>query len=345
MALSGTLWPAHPKPLPDEILSSWIVRVAEANGIKLQRMCWDLFGNGVSPWNRDVDRSAPKWLLKAICNHTGTSYWEAYRTTLTTYRTLLYSARRVSGQLRWILPIRTYGMTREGFGQQFCPQCLASDPRPYFRKSWRVALFTFCPEHQVMLHDACPACGLPVAFHRRDFGVELEEAGSICSCYACGFDFRAAPRVDALFPTPAIRQLFHEMLQRLLNPAERSTRFDLGYFDVLHQLCRIMGIRQNGGRLMQFVSEQIGVEPVAIEPGRVAIEQRRVDDRHRLLLCAIWLMAEPFERVRAAWEAKAVLYNHLLKDMDQVPKWYRQLSDGCSNWRKGFQMIKKVEAR
>lgn len=92
----GRIWPAHPKPLPDELLSSWIVRVAQANGIKLQTLCWMLFGNERSPWNRDIDRSAPKWLLKAMCEHTGTNYWDAYHTTLTTYRTILFPSRRRS---------------------------------------------------------------------------------------------------------------------------------------------------------------------------------------------------------------------------------------------------------
>lgn len=34
--LSGEIWPAHPHPLPDEILSSWTLRVAAANGVRLQ---------------------------------------------------------------------------------------------------------------------------------------------------------------------------------------------------------------------------------------------------------------------------------------------------------------------
>lgn len=77
--LSGKRWPAHPQPLPDELLTSWIVRVAEANGVKLQVLSWMLFGNTKSPWNRDVDRSAPHWLIEAMASHTGVRYWDVYR--------------------------------------------------------------------------------------------------------------------------------------------------------------------------------------------------------------------------------------------------------------------------
>ena len=136
----GKVWPAHPKPLPEELLTSWIVRVAAANGIKLQTLCWMLFGNGRSPWNRDIDRNAPPWLIKAMGQHTGINYWDVFHTSLVTYRTRLYPRRQAVGQLRWILPIRSSGMWRTAFGQQFCPRCLASDVVPYFRKQWRVSV-------------------------------------------------------------------------------------------------------------------------------------------------------------------------------------------------------------
>lgn len=166
--LSGKLWPAHPKPLPDELLSSWIVRVAEANAIKLQTLSWMLFGDGLSPWNRDIDRNAPQWLIDALCEHTGSSDWEVFRMTLVTYGGRLYPRRQAFGQLRWILPIRSYGMRHRAFGQQFCPECLTKDVIPYFRKQWRVACYTYCPEHHVDLWDACPGCGLPIVVFRGD---------------------------------------------------------------------------------------------------------------------------------------------------------------------------------
>lgn len=332
----GRIWPAHPKPLPDELLSSWIVRVAQANGIKLQTLSWMLFGNARSPWNRDVDRSAPKWLLKAICEHTGTNYWDAYRTTLTAYRNKLFPRRQSAGQLRWILPVRTHGMAREGYGQQFCPQCLTEDQTPYFRKFWRVALVTFCPMHQVMLYDACPSCGVPVVFHRRDFGLEIEKAGPICVCYACRFDFRMGARVVPALPSEEIREIFSEMLLFVQRPVLRTERFDPGFFVVLHQFCRIMGSRQNRGRLGNFVAERLMVERAEIELGRMTIEHRRVAERHDFLLCALWLMAAPAERLRQAWEAKAVRYNLLLKDLEQSPSWFRLLAGELSNWRCGF---------
>lgn len=332
--LSGKLWPAHPKPFPDEILSSWIVRVAEANAIKLQTLCWMLFGNARSPWNRDVDRSAPKWLLKAISEHTGTNYWDAYRTTLTTYRNWLYPRRQSVGQLRWVLPIRGYGMRRQGFGMQFCPECLMTDPIPYFRRHWRLALFTFCPVHYVVLYDSCPVCKQPVMYYRRDFGKELPKAGQRYECSSCQFDFRRAVQLSPVFLSSEIEALFRQMLSALLAQNPPPDGFDLGFFQILHQLTRIMVMRQNAGRLLAHTAACLGLDPIPISGWRTPIEQRSLQERHQLLGLGLWLLADLKPRLTEAWRGRAVRYNLLTKDLAAKPKWYESVVKDLSDWRR-----------
>lgn len=324
--LSGKLWPAHPKPLPDELLSSWIVRIAEANGVKLETMTHLLFGSYLLPWNRDIDRLAPKWLLKGICAHTGTSYWDAYRTTLAGYRTRLYPRRQDTGQLRWILPVKINSTKRYGYGMQYCPKCLATDKKPFFRRKWRVALHTFCPEHRIMLHDCCPACGAAVTFYRRDFGRGVDEAGAICLCYQCKFDLRAAQQEPVAIYDDGAFQLYVDMLQALDGTARDAGRFDLKFHAVAHQLCKVMLSVQNRDQLRQYIAKILGVEIAPVLHGKMPFEQRRVFDRHQVVSFALWLLADPEERIRAAWQAKAVRFNLLLKDFRDAPKWFADLA-------------------
>lgn len=324
--LSGKLWPAHPKPLPDELLSSWIVRIAEANGVKLQTMTHLLFGLYLIPWNRDIDRLAPKWLLKGICAHTGTGYWDAYRTTLAGYRTRLYRHRKDSGQLRWILPVKINSTKREGYGMQYCPVCLAMDKEPYFRRKWRVALYTFCFEHRIMLHDCCPACGAAVTFYRRDFGRGIDEAGAICLCYQCQFDLRTAPQEPVPIYDDGAFQLYVDMLQALDGTARDAGQFNLKFHAVAHQLCKVMLSVQNRDQLRQYIAKILGVEITPVLHGKMPFEQRRVFDRHQMVSFALWLLADPEERIRDAWQAKAVRFNLLLKDFSDAPKWFSDLA-------------------
>lgn len=330
----GNIWPAHPKPLPDELLSSWIVRVAEANAIKLQTLCWMLFGNERSPWNRDIDRTAPPWLIKALSHHTGSNYWELFHTTLVTYRTRLYPRRQAVGQLRWVLPVRHYGMRYQAFGQQFCPACLATDPVAYFRKQWRIALFTYCPIHQVELQDACPKCHAPVVHYRGDFGRKWENALPMHVCHSCGADFREADKKLAFFPDDQLHQLFDAMLWSLCGLIDETERFNLGFFAVLHQFCRVMGMRQNQGNLLRYLLEQIDGPAMMQSAGRVTIEERRRDERHLWLLCSLWLMVDLETRLGDAWRARAVRYNLMVRDFEEAPRWYRLVVKAFSNWRK-----------
>lgn len=324
--LSGKLWPAHPKPLPDELLSSWIVRIAEANGVKLETMTHLLFGSYLLPWNRDIDRLAPKWLLKGICAHTGTPYWDAYRTTLAGYRTRLYPHRQDSGQLRWILPVKINSTKRYGYGMQYCPECLTTDKKPYFRRKWRVAFHTFCPEHRIMLHDCCPACGAAVTFYRRDFGRGIDEAGVICLCYQCQFDLRTAPHEPVTIYDDSAFQLYVEMLQALDGPARDAGQFNLKFHAVLHQLCKVMLSVGNHDQLRQYIASKLEVEVAPVQYGRMPFEQRRILDRHQAVSFALWLLADPEKRIREAWQTKAVRFNLLLKDFSDTPKWFTDLA-------------------
>jgi hypothetical protein len=309
--------------------------VAEANGIKLQTLSWMLFGYGNSPWHRDVDRQPPARFLDIVCAQTGLSREDANRATLDAYRGRLYLRPRSSGMLRWVSPIISAGASRHGFGVQFCPECLAKDAVPYYRKQWRLALFTYCPEHDCFLYDACPACGAPVAFFRHDFGREISETKGIACCWRCGFDFRKAERTAAMFQTEEVRGIFDSMLYSLKAPTEKAVPFDLGFFAVLHQMCRIMGMEQNHGKLLGYVSDQLLVPVPQIILRRMSFEERRLTERHSLLLCGLWMMADLEDRLRAAWKAKAVRYNLMVKDFHDPPVWYSSIVQeflrGCSS--------------
>lgn len=324
--LTGKLWPAHPKPLPDELFSSWVVRIAEANGIKLETMTHLLFGANLVPWNRDIDRLAPKWLLKEICARTGTSYWDAYRTTLAGYRTRLYPHRKDSGQLRWILPLRISSTKRDGFGMQYCPECLAKDREPYFRRKWRVAFYTFCPEHKIMLHDCCSVCGAAVTFYRRDFKRAINEAKEIYFCYQCQFDLRTASQEPVAIHDDGALHLYVEMLQALERSSHDANQFNLKFHAVLHQLCKVMLSVVNHDQLRQYIANTLDVVIAPILNGKVPFEQRRVFDRYQAVLFALWLLSEPETRIRQVWLAKAVRFNLLLRDFNHAPKWFADLA-------------------
>ena len=202
--MTGKLWPAHVHPLRDELLSSWLVRLAHANGCKVQTFC-HLALPQQEIWNRDIDRSAPLWLLKAMSRHTGTAPRIVHQTTLRKFEGWLFKQYRASGTINWIIALKQYHRQHLGHSLQFCPRCLADDPEPYFRVSWRLGSYTFCPDHKIMMHDRCPSCSSPIAFHRQELGKpEQYQQIGMHVCFNCGFNLCHSLQV----PVPAINRYY-----------------------------------------------------------------------------------------------------------------------------------------
>lgn len=162
------LWPIHPQPLPDELLSSWMIRVARDNGFKVHSFYAAQFGRERQIWNRDIDHHAPTWLLDALQAHTGVQRARLETMTLRAFESMVFERFNETGNTRFLLPLSIFHRTRRSYGQQFCPLCLSEDKTPYLRRRWRLALQVVCVQHGVLLQDRCGNCGSPLVPHRAD---------------------------------------------------------------------------------------------------------------------------------------------------------------------------------
>jgi len=326
------LWPCHPHPLPDELLSCWLVRIAHAHRIKVQTFCEQVFSRERQIWNRDIDRLAPRWIINRLSIQTGTPLADAHQTALTAYRGLLYPRRKDSGILRWVLPLDMWHRKHMGHGLQFCPACLAEDPIPYYRKRWRLALYTCCTKHNAMMHDRCPACGAGVAFHRIDLGrYGSTDEGPLTFCHQCGFDLRDSPAVALTFYEDSSQQVILEVLGML--EGRDGRKFDMGFFSVLHQICKLLLSNIERLKLREYVVGQTGALDIPLQTGKRCFEERTMQERHHVLQLGMWLMAAPETRIVEAWRVQAVRYNMLKRDFHWVPTWYRPIMNKCLNWR------------
>lgn len=335
---TAPLWPIRYKPLPDELLSCWLVRLAHGHGLKVQTFCNLMFGNKRQLWNRDIDRLAPPWLIEELVRRTGTSPEIAWNTTLHAYEGILYSKFRSAGALQWILTLKMYHRTRQGFGLQFCPTCLVEDATPYFRKRWRIALNTVCTRHGTMLLDRCPECGAGVAFHRLDMTrADAIDVTSLSYCHSCGFDLRNAATVKPIVYDREASLLLLELNRQFDQDIELNSKWDVGRLAVMHQLCRIMTTRSKHVHLREFVLGQVGALDIELTAGYLNFEMRTIQERHHLVQLVAWLLIDPGHRLNNAWRAKAVRYNLLLKDFDDPPAYYYLIANKFSNWRGRFE--------
>lgn len=178
-------------------------------------------------------------LLVALSERCATPLSRVKETTLDEYEGRLYNRLYKSKLYSWITPHELRPtMLMQRFGMQACPQCLAEDDVPYFRRRWRLAFVIACPRHNYLVIDRCPDCGAPIRFHQSaDYAV----GGKITLCYKCLFDLRntKARRTAA----PEIVE-FQEHLVKVAKKGFVKTKgFDATvsgeYFEGLHWILRI----------------------------------------------------------------------------------------------------------
>jgi TniQ len=329
--LTSPLWPIHFKPLPDELLSSWLLRLAHSHGLKVQTFCNLIFGNRLQVWNRDIDRLAPEWLITELSDRTGATNEQVMNTTLQSYQGILYHRHRASGTLAWIQSLKLHHRKFEGFGLQFCPECLAKDREPYFRKSWRVAFNTICTIHNCMLHDRCPYCDNGVAFHRIDMGqAQYLITASLKECYYCRFDLSKSPSIPPKYASRDIDNFLGNLSQKLLDGSLGQTEIE--NLLVMHHFAKLIFTRNPAVKLYAHLCDVMGVDEVTLNINS-DIEGVDIETRHHVLQVIAYLILDLEVRLRRAIAGKAIRYNHLKKDFNGIPLRFECIFEEFKNWR------------
>ncbi|WP_349962435.1 TniQ family protein [Rhizobium sp. ZPR3] len=167
-------WPVIVEPQQDEMLLSWLHRLAYANGVAPRAFARVL---GLTPgmWSASLDLRLPGDIARQLCANTGVSPDQLAAMTL---------SHALPKQL--LLPLRNSGRRDRSTWLQFCSQCLTEDSQPYFRRRWRLATRVSCTKHGCRLRDRCPCCRSRIAvFNGRRLVPQHR-------CAYCGCDLRRA---------------------------------------------------------------------------------------------------------------------------------------------------------
>ncbi len=321
MSLSGILWPAHLKPLPDELLSSWLVRLARAHSLKLHTFC-DITWPGKAMWNRDIDKSVDNDVLNILAKKTGTSIERVLQTALANFEGTVYEKHNPYGNTRLILPLGIYHRLHKKHGLQFCAECLKNDEEPYFRRVWRLAFITTCTIHKKTLLDRCPICEEPLNFHRNQY-----QANSITLCHICGEDMRDCVSYQSTSYTREI--IFHKKLIKGIEDgwfviSDTEEMYSILFFSVLRQLMKLLLHKRNDKALEKLIPDSMwAIMPCMPQNGKIAdVEKHDVTCRRALLLITGWLLDDWPGRFIATCNSAKIWSSILLKDMSDIPYWY-----------------------
>jgi hypothetical protein len=157
------------------------------------------------------------------------------------------------------------------------------------------------------------------------------QRNSIADCYACGAslaDGEGDP-VDQYVPevTDWVNIVSRSVSADSISPSA------VAEINVMRQLALILTSRFPALSLHAHLCNVVLVSEMPLAVGTLPIESRVLKERHHLIQLVGWLMLDLEPRLRNAWRANAVRYNHLLKDFARAPQFYLTIVDGFSDWR------------
>ncbi|MCE6078440.1 hypothetical protein GOZ89_23275 [Agrobacterium vitis] len=216
-------WPITVTPQRDELLSSWLHRLAYANGVPGRAFARVL---GLTPemWSARLDLKRSITLADQLRQYADITPEQLAAMTM---------PAGLPKQL--FLPLRKFHRRSGSTWLQFCPRCLATDTHPYFRREWRLATRLTCDKHNSRLRDRCTACNQPVAAFNQSALVPHH------FCTRCGYDLR---RASTIYLCPAVRKLdqcIHEIFGSNLSV---ETPIDNLLVRRLLEIPQLAGIRQ-----------------------------------------------------------------------------------------------------
>jgi len=178
-------WPLRPRPFPDELLSSWTARIAQAHGIEIK-----CFLSEIWPGQRNheslLDVVFPFEVISILAKRAVLPLEQVHRMVVSELTNPTYKGNSKTIQERLDYVPKSFRKTLS-HQIQICPDCLRDDPIPYFRRSWRLCAVTACGRHGRLLIEICPNCRreshefLPSWLRREGVRVSNKKTRS-CSC-------------------------------------------------------------------------------------------------------------------------------------------------------------------
>ena len=283
-------------------------------------------------WARDKDRCASEELLSEVARRTVTPVDKVRASTVADLAEKIAGHHQPNGNSPWVLPIGVWHRKRKQFGTQYCPLCLKLDQKPYVRRSWRMAFYTECEQHHVLLENHCPQCLAPFCVHRSEMGhYYIKDGLPVSRCFNCCFDLTSVIPRRMEWPTwqhsIAVRSL---LLQRGLPEVWAGDRHFPNtpeFFAVVRRLIAMMSSTRSVGDLYDYVARNIWPEgfPVLSNRGQ-KYEVRDVEGRHILFGMAVWLMLEWPTRLEAAIDRLSLTRTDLSRDSKgELPYWFVQM--------------------
>lgn len=327
-------WCFRPRPLPNELLSSWLHRLALANATLDHTLCKTMWPDA-QVWTRDLDRYLPPALLPILSTWTGVPVATVERMQLSAWVGRLAETLPPGGFAAWILPVGVYHRLRRRPGLLFCPACLRESPADAVW-TWRMAWTVCCRRHRLDLLDACPACSAAYMPHR--------SAPSLLGrmpCSSCGHDLARVAQT----PSPVWAWQFQQRMETALvegrTQIEGREYFALPFFAGLRSLAALLSTRS--GRVL--AARATGAGPPAERRSRGGGLELQALGVRRWVIHACWVLLQDWPKTYLDIARRVGHRHHVAEQLGHNwVYWVQQGVDGLDGCRQREVPQEEAEA-
>lgn len=300
------IWATHPRPQDGELLTSWIIRIAAECGLTASEFCETALSTTRRFWYDAFDRKPDPSRLHALSEGTGVPEERIIEMTHLPEEGYLFSYDG-DGANRWISPtpgLKSAKSKHFTDGMAYCPECLRSDKKAYYRKLWRYSFYNICPTHLIPLRHNCPHCKkgycniLPYAQENINFGQP------ITACWSCGQNI-----CDIVPPHQWDDELIEQSLmfqnktlaavkQSVMDVPGHGYVFSHSYLDVQYNILNTLSHWRHANLRISYVIQMIDAEFNKHEADKGKSfwsNETQRDSGHKqglLLFLSGWLMGE-----------------------------------------------------
>jgi hypothetical protein len=210
-----------PKPKENELLSSWLCRIAYAHHTvptSFLNLHFKEYGLNILTI-RDIDIWLEQDLLNKISKKSHYASDRIYQMTLKSYEGKLLKQITSKTRNNLIMSLGNRASYKYKKGLRFCPLCLKE--HGYYKKEWRLGFYTVCLEHNITMHNCCYNCNTPINILR-----SFKNLKNQLFCYKCGSDYR-----DALVE----KNNDSEHILFLMELLHNQTADSIDFFNELHK--------------------------------------------------------------------------------------------------------------
>lgn len=306
------IWPLYVPPLPDELFSSWLCRLANNHRVSPEVLINESLGQKLPIKINNIDIEANPNIIDLITKNTPIKAEEITKLFLTYYNSNILEKNIPEEIFNSLHFLKINDPKNKKNGITFCPKCLSKET-PYFRKKWILSTSIICCECNSYLIDYCPSCYNHFSYWNTNKNSTVIKS-SITTC-KCGYDISKFS-----FPLcPSQLEIDYQKYidSTIINGFNNHSQYSFTYLTTLLFTASMIKKMIKAPRYRKKLNK---IYPNLIIDIEVPTNKWTLSDRQHLLPIAFYLLQNFPNNIKDIFPKKYTLK----KEFGQLPYWFEK---------------------